>query len=90
MYKSLTEIEIGVPKISWQKKTLKIVLPFQSDKEKQSGLPVQKHMDRDHVTKPSAQIGFISYILLPMFKSLAKVQIQLSDRGIVISDLLVN
>ena len=30
-------------------------------------------MDRDTVTKPGAQIGFISYVLLPMFKSLVKV-----------------
>jgi len=45
----------------------------QSDKEKRQGLPVQKHMDRDHVTKPGAQIGFITYILLPMFEVLAKV-----------------
>ena len=50
------------------------IFAFQSDKEKQEGLPVQKHMDRDHVTKPSAQIGFISHILLPMFKCLAKVR----------------
>ena len=49
---------------------------FQSDKEKRQGLPVQKHMDRDHVTKPGAQIGFITYILLPMFEVLAKVTVQ--------------
>ena len=33
-------------------------------------------MDRDHVTKPGAQIGFITYILLPMFEVLAKVTVQ--------------
>ena len=49
---------------------------FQSDKEKRQGLPVLKHMDRDHVTKPGAQIGFITYILLPMFEVLAKVTAQ--------------
>ena len=34
-------------------------------------------MDRDHVTKPGAQIGFITYILLPMFEVLAKVSARL-------------
>jgi high affinity cGMP-specific 3',5'-cyclic phosphodiesterase 9 len=30
-------------------------------------------MDRDKVTKPSAQIGFIKFVLIPMFESVAKL-----------------
>ena len=30
-------------------------------------------MDRDRVTKPNAQIGFIRFVLLPLFESLSKV-----------------
>ena len=45
----------------------------QSDKEKKDSLPVAPFMDRDRVTKPSAQIGFIKYVLLPIFEALSKV-----------------
>ena len=48
---------------------------FQSDKEKKDGLPIAPFMDRDRVTKPTAQIGFIRYVLLPLFESLSKVNI---------------
>ena len=47
----------------------------QSDKEKKDSLPVAPFMDRDRVTKPSAQIGFIKYVLLPLFEALSKVLI---------------
>ena len=30
-------------------------------------------MDRDKVTKPSAQIGFIKFILIPLFESLGEL-----------------
>ena len=30
-------------------------------------------MDREKVTKPTAQIGFIKFVLLPMFEQVAKV-----------------
>jgi len=30
-------------------------------------------MDREKVTKPTAQIGFIKFVLTPMFESVAKV-----------------
>jgi len=30
-------------------------------------------MDREKVTKPTAQIGFIKFVLLPMFETIAKV-----------------
>eukprot|EP00106_Octopus_bimaculoides_P016183 XP_014783625.1 PREDICTED: high affinity cGMP-specific 3',5'-cyclic phosphodiesterase 9A-like [Octopus bimaculoides] len=45
----------------------------QADREKLEGLPVAPFMDRDKVTKPSAQIGFIKFVLLPMFQSVAKL-----------------
>jgi len=45
----------------------------QSDKEKKDALPVAPFMDRDRVTKPTAQIGFIKYVLLPLFEALSKL-----------------
>ena len=45
----------------------------QSDKEKEEGLPVAPFMDREKVTKPTAQIGFIKFVLLPMFEQVSKV-----------------
>ncbi|KAJ3591000.1 hypothetical protein NHX12_008947, partial [Muraenolepis orangiensis] len=35
---------------------------MQSDREKSEGLPVAPFMDRDKVTKPTAQIGFIKFL----------------------------
>jgi high affinity cGMP-specific 3',5'-cyclic phosphodiesterase 9 len=46
---------------------------MQSDREKSEGLPVAPFMDRDKVTKPTAQIGFIKFVLIPMFESMNKV-----------------
>ena len=31
-------------------------------------------MDREKVTKPAAQIGFIKFVLLPMFETVAEVK----------------
>ncbi|XP_063439435.1 high affinity cGMP-specific 3',5'-cyclic phosphodiesterase 9A-like isoform X1 [Mytilus trossulus] len=45
----------------------------QSDREKSEGLPVAPFMDRDKVTKPTAQIGFIKFVLIPMFETLSKL-----------------
>lgn len=45
----------------------------QSDLEKLEGLPVAPFMDRDKVTKPGAQIGFIQFILIPLFESLVEL-----------------
>ncbi|KAK3718260.1 hypothetical protein QZH41_013163, partial [Actinostola sp. cb2023] len=45
----------------------------QSDREKAEGLPVAPFMDRDKVTKATAQIGFIKFVLIPLFESLSKV-----------------
>ena len=46
---------------------------MQSDREKSEGLPVAPFMDRDKVTKPSAQIGFIKFVLIPLFEATTKV-----------------
>eukprot|EP00795_Rhopilema_esculentum_P006950 gene6950-12571_t len=45
----------------------------QSDVEKLEGLPVLPFMDRDKVTKPSAQIGFIKFVLIPLFESITEL-----------------
>ena len=45
----------------------------QSDLEKLEGLPVAPFMDRDKVTKPSSQIGFIKFILLPLLESFTEL-----------------
>ena len=47
---------------------------MQSDREKSEGLPVAPFMDRDKVTKPTAQIGFIKFVLIPLFESMNKVR----------------
>ncbi|XP_059417543.1 high affinity cGMP-specific 3',5'-cyclic phosphodiesterase 9A-like isoform X1 [Carassius carassius] len=46
---------------------------MQSDREKAEGLPVAPFMDREKVTKPTAQIGFIKYVLIPMFETVMKL-----------------
>ncbi|XP_061092654.1 high affinity cGMP-specific 3',5'-cyclic phosphodiesterase 9A isoform X2 [Conger conger] len=45
----------------------------QSDMEKLEGLPVTPFMDRDKVTKPSSQTGFIRFVLFPLFIELANL-----------------
>jgi len=35
---------------------------------------VAPFMDREKVTKPTAQIGFIKFVLIPMFETVAKVR----------------
>ena len=44
----------------------------QSDLEKELGLPFLPFMDRDKVTKSGAQVGFIKFVLIPGFESLAR------------------
>uniref|UniRef100_A0A8C4N4I9 High affinity cGMP-specific 3',5'-cyclic phosphodiesterase 9A n=1 Tax=Eptatretus burgeri TaxID=7764 RepID=A0A8C4N4I9_EPTBU len=46
---------------------------MQGDREKREGLPVAPFMDREKVTKPGAQIGFIKHMLLPMFEAVMKI-----------------
>ncbi|KAH6603001.1 hypothetical protein BASA61_000531 [Batrachochytrium salamandrivorans] len=45
----------------------------QSDREKAEGLPNAPFMDREKVTKPSAQIGFIAYVMIPMYELVGTV-----------------
>ncbi|XP_068098502.1 high affinity cGMP-specific 3',5'-cyclic phosphodiesterase 9A-like [Hyperolius riggenbachi] len=52
---------------------------MQSDREKQEGLPVTPFMDRDKVTKPKAQIGFIKFVLIPMFETVMKLFPQIEE-----------
>ncbi len=47
----------------------------QSDREKLEGLPVAPFMDREKVTKATAQIGFIKHVLIPTFESVSKVSV---------------
>ncbi|ESP02206.1 hypothetical protein LOTGIDRAFT_157364 [Lottia gigantea] len=51
----------------------------QSDREKSEGLPVAPFMDREKVTKPTAQIGFIKFVLIPMFETAANLFPQIED-----------
>ncbi|KAM9089027.1 high affinity cGMP-specific 3',5'-cyclic phosphodiesterase 9A isoform 4-T4 [Megaptera novaeangliae] len=46
---------------------------MQSDREKSEGLPVAPFMDRDKVTKATAQIGFIKFVLIPLFETVTKL-----------------
>ncbi|XP_059955917.1 high affinity cGMP-specific 3',5'-cyclic phosphodiesterase 9A [Mesoplodon densirostris] len=46
---------------------------MQSDREKSEGLPVAPFMDRDKVTKATAQTGFINFVLIPMFETVTKL-----------------
>lgn len=51
----------------------------QSDMERRDNLPVAPFMDRDRVTKATAQIGFIRYVLLPLFEALNKLFPELEE-----------
>lgn len=46
------------------------LISLQSDVEKLEGLPVAPFMDREKVTKSSSQVGFIRFVLLPLFEAL--------------------
>ncbi|KAA3673314.1 high affinity cGMP-specific 3',5'-cyclic phosphodiesterase 9, partial [Paragonimus westermani] len=61
----------------------------QSDREKEEGLPVAPFMDREKVTKSSAQTGFIKYVLIPMFQTVAKVRLDKSNCEIVKISLIL-
>ncbi|XP_023144123.1 high affinity cGMP-specific 3',5'-cyclic phosphodiesterase 9A isoform X3 [Amphiprion ocellaris] len=52
---------------------------MQSDREKAEGLPVAPFMDREKVTKPTAQIGFIKFVLIPMFETVLKLFPQIEE-----------
>ncbi|KAJ3031433.1 UNVERIFIED_CONTAM: hypothetical protein HDU68_004123 [Siphonaria sp. JEL0065] len=44
----------------------------QGDMEKSLNLPVSPFMDRDNINIPSSQIGFMDYVLLPLFEAVNK------------------
>ncbi|KAI9203935.1 uncharacterized protein BJ171DRAFT_507080 [Polychytrium aggregatum] len=44
----------------------------QGDIEKLMGLPVSPFMDRENMNIPSCQIGFIDYVVLPLFEAFDK------------------
>ncbi|CAB1329101.1 unnamed protein product [Coregonus sp. 'balchen'] len=52
---------------------------MQSDREKAESLPVAPFMDREKVTRPTAQIGFIKFVLIPMFETVMKLFPQIED-----------
>uniref|UniRef100_A0A673IK44 Phosphodiesterase n=1 Tax=Sinocyclocheilus rhinocerous TaxID=307959 RepID=A0A673IK44_9TELE len=52
---------------------------MQSDREKAEGLPIAPFMDREKVTKPTAQIGFIKFVLIPMFETVMKLFPQIEE-----------
>lgn len=49
----------------------------QSDAEKLEGLPVTPFMDREKITKPSSQVSFIGFVLLPLFEALGDLLTEL-------------
>lgn len=79
----LMQIMIKVSDVSNEARPMEVAEPWldcllqeffiQSDVEKLEGLPVAPFMDRDKVTKPSAQIGFIQFVLIPLFEALEQL-----------------
>merc|ERR1719159_2198752 len=45
----------------------------QGDQEKALGIPVQMLNDREKVNKPNSQIGFIEFIVVPLFTAEVKL-----------------
>ena len=45
----------------------------QGDHEKLNGLPLTPLMDRNTFSRANSQIGFITYVLLPLVESLMKI-----------------
>ena len=45
---------------------------LQGDREKSLGLPVSPFMDRDTLNVPSSQIGFIEFVIYPLFDAFKK------------------
>jgi len=66
--------EIRPPEISepWVEKLLEEYFQ-QSEIEKRDGLPLAPFMDRERVTKSSSQIGFIRFVLLPLYEAINQV-----------------
>ncbi|ELT98430.1 hypothetical protein CAPTEDRAFT_124844 [Capitella teleta] len=86
-------IVMKVADISNEARPMEVAVPWldclleeffnQSDLEKLEGLPVAPFMDRDKVTKPSSQIGFIKFVLLPLFEALGELFPVITDDIIV-------
>lgn len=57
---------------NWVNRVLKEFFD-QGDKEKELGLPVSYLCDRNTVTIPDSQLGFIKFIVYPLFNSLSDV-----------------
>jgi len=51
----------------------------QGDAEKAAGLPVQMLNDRDKVSRPNSQIGFIEFVIAPMVDSMVHLFPSLDD-----------
>jgi hypothetical protein len=47
---------------------------MQGDMEKKLNIPVSPYMDRESVNVPSCQIGFIDYVVQPLFGALDSYQ----------------
>ncbi|KAI8893380.1 hypothetical protein BC833DRAFT_531834 [Globomyces pollinis-pini] len=47
---------------------------MQGDLEKQLGIPVSPYMDRDNVNVPNCQVGFIDFVVQPLFGALDTYQ----------------
>ncbi|CAB4059486.1 PDE9 [Lepeophtheirus salmonis] len=54
-----------------------------SDIEKKESLPIAPFMDRDRVTKATAQIGFIRFVLLPLFESINRLFPEMEELALV-------
>jgi hypothetical protein len=44
----------------------------QGDMEKSMGIPVSPYMDRDNINIPSCQIGFVDYVVKPLFEAFGR------------------
>merc|ERR1711862_944584 len=51
----------------------------QGDKEKELGIPVQMLNDRDKVTLPNSQVGFIEFVIAPMAEAVVNIFPTLDD-----------
>lgn len=72
------------------KNSIEMLAHLQSDVEKLEGLPVAPFMDREKVSKPSSQVGFIRFVLLPLFESLGQLFPQLEVSILTITQLHID
>ncbi|XP_012944447.1 high affinity cGMP-specific 3',5'-cyclic phosphodiesterase 9A isoform X2 [Aplysia californica] len=85
----LMMVLMKVSDISNEARPLSVAMPWldcllteffnQSDLEKLEGLPVAPFMDREKVSKSSSQVGFIKFVLLPLFETVGKLFPQLEN-----------